>query len=195
MRIWTFILFAYLCLALQIGLGPLWAIHWMGRVQPSLILPLAVFVAMWAPPQRALWACLGLGLLVDLTQPLAAQGMTQDAAVLGPYALSYLLAGWLALRGRSLMFRDSYISIAALVFLLGLVVHLLAVAILNLRGLHLRIIPWLAGSPIPGWNTTDQLMARFLEVLYSAVVALPVGAILIRSLKWWNFDPQRGPHT
>ncbi len=193
MRTWTFILFAYLALAVQIGLGPLWVLNWMGGVQPSLVLPLAVFVALWAPPMRALWACLVLGLLVDLTQPLAVQGTMQDAVIIGPYGLSYLLAGWLALKARALVFRDSYISIAALVFLLGLVVHLLAVAILNLRSIHLPIIPWLAGSRIPGWNTPDQLMARFLEVLYSAIVALPVGAVLVRSIKWWAFEPQRGP--
>ncbi|NJL32348.1 MAG: hypothetical protein HC898_12425 [Phycisphaerales bacterium] len=193
MRTWTFILIAYLCLSLQIGLGPLWMLPWMGGVKPSLLLTLAMFIALWAPPMRVIWSCLVLGLLTDIAYPLPVQGSVQDAVVLGPYALAYMLAGWLGLKARALVFRDSYISMAAMVFLLGLVVHLLAVALFNLRGLSVSVIPWLANSPIPGWRTTDQLMVRFLEVVYSAIIALPVGALLMRSLKWWNFENQRGP--
>lgn len=184
MNWFLFAIFAYVMLALEVGLAGLLGFQGAsGAVTPSFVLILAVYIGMLAPTSVVPWAMLILGLLVDL-QP----GPVQDAVVVGPMALGYLTGAFAVLQLRALVFRESVISLAAMIFGVGVFVHLVAVALLTMRGL-----PWTLAEPIAGWNAADQLVHRFLHLLYTAGMALPIGAILFKITPLWHFTSrQRG---
>ena len=85
-----------------------------------------------------------------------------------------------------LLFRESVITLTALVFATGLFIQLVIVGIYTARGL-----PWLTGQPVEGWNAADQLVQRFLALLYTTGLAVPLGALLLRTTPIWGF-PARG---
>jgi len=170
---WTvFLIFAYLFLAVEIGLDRLLE---YGGVSPSFLLILGVFVGLSAPRMTVVWTMLILGLLTDLTY-----GHTMsDGRLLwltGPATLGYLCGALVVLQLRALVVRESAISLAVMVFVVGVFVHLVVVAILTLRGL-----PWPTASPIADWSAADELAGRFFELLYSAILALPLGFVLART--------------
>ena len=179
MRWPIYAIFVYLALALEGGLSAALAID---RVSPSFLLPLMVFIALCARPSVALWAALIMGVLADATQTFQAPERVLDLAVLGPVALGYLGAAGLVLKLREIVFRQSTLTMAALVFLAGLVVHLIAVGLLSLR-----VMPWTPGERLAGWDAADQLTYRFLALLYTSVITVPLGMVLLRTEKLWGF--------
>lgn len=188
MRWWFLILICLLTLALDLGLRSLWMIPLGPGITPNLVLILMVFISLWATPLRAMWIALALGLALDLLHPWPLQGSVEDLVVLGPMALGFAAGCYLILQLRSFLFRDSLISLAALVFLAGGFAHLLTLTLLILRTL-----PWL--HPLfgghrfpPAWSAADQLWQSFLSLLYSSLLALPLGWLLLRTLPFWSFD-------
>ncbi len=169
-----FLLTGYVALALGAGLRDLWAI---GSTAPSLLLVVAVYVGLLAPASVVPWAWLALGVAADL-QP----GPLAEGPIIGPMALGYLAAGVMMLQLRKLLFRESILALVACVLAAGAVVHLVAVALLSLRGLGVVL-----GEPIAGFAAADQLVARALELAYTAAVALPAGLLLLRSTGMWGF--------
>ena len=178
MRWTTFVIMTYITLAIQEGLRTLLMFN---EVSPSLVMILMVFIALHAPRSKAAWAALMLGLLTDL-KPLPLADPLTDLTVIGPGCLGYLAATSVVLQLRAMVFRESAMSLAALVLLAGVFAHLVIVALLTMRGL-----PWPLGEPIQGWNVADQLVERFLEVLYTAIWALPMGVVLNRLIPLWDF--------
>ncbi len=181
----VFAIFAFSFLLLESGLRTLLAI---GYTSPSLMLILLVYISLWAPTTIAVWAALTLGLLVDLTTPVQVAHQAGDVSLIGPACLGYVAGSYVTVQLRGMVFRDSALATAVLVFIAGAFVHLVVVAILTMRAL-----PWPVAEPIPGWNAADQLVARFLELLYTGVITVPIAYVLTR-LKWlWGFNPHAGP--
>ena len=177
----VFALVAYLMLALEAGLRTLLGIAGPDGAYPSFILILAVYVGLLAPSQVVPWAMLVLGLLTDLQA-----GPVPEAAIIGPAALGYLLGAYVIMQLRLLVFRESVITLAALILATGIFIQLVVVGLYTMRGL-----PWLTAEPIAGWSAADQLVRRFFILLYSTAVAVPIGALLLRSTPLWGF-PSRG---
>lgn len=180
MRWPIFAIFAFAFLVIEDGLRTLMAI---GFITPSLLLILMVFVGLWAPSTTGGWAAVILGALIDLTTPIYDVGLVHDVALIGPACLGYLTGTYVTCQLRGMVFRDSPLAIAVLVVVAGMFVHLVTMAMLTIRGL-----PWPLGEPIPGWNAADQLVARFLNLLYTAVWAIPISFLLIRSKWLWAFN-------
>jgi len=175
-------IFALCMLVLEQGLGALVDI---GGVGPSFLLVFAIFLALTAPVKRVPWLMIGLGLLYDLST-LYPQSATQlDYVLLGPGALGFLLGGMTAVQMRTAVFRDSPLAIAVTVFIAGLFVHLVIVALLSLRG-----ISFLTAQPIPQWSWMQQLTARFFSLIYSAIVAFPLSFLLIRIESLMGITPR-----
>jgi len=181
----VFAIFTFLLLILEDGLRTLISI---GYTSPSLLLILLVFIALWASPAIGGWAAVILGLLTDLTTPVYAIGEVHDVALIGPCCLGYLTGAIVIVQLRGMVFRDSSLAMGVLVIISGAFVHLVIMALLTMRGL-----PWPVAEPIPGWSAADQLVARFFDLLYSGLVAVPLGYVLIRSRAIWGFQPQGGP--
>lgn len=193
MRWITYIIFALAALILETGLRNFWALPDPQGHAPSLTLILLIFLGLRTPAMTLAWAALALGILVDL-QPPALWHFSQSpeaAPIVGPAALGYLAGAYACLQARPVFFRNSPFSIAVLVFFVGLFVHLVIVAMLTLRGLPVPLFPVLGRSPIVDWNAADQLLRRFLDLLYTATAALPVGWALLKTEKLWGLDYSR----
>lgn len=176
MNWFVFALTAYLFVAIQSGLTPIWTV---AGTTPNLLLILAVFVGVSAGRTTVMWALLIIGLLLDLLPgPLSEQGV-----ILGPHAVGYLVGAYAVLQLRNLMFRDSLPTIALMVFAVGGFAALMETVLYAFRGL-----PWLAGEPLGAdWGATRQLWRRVEELIYTAVLAVPLGLALRSTKKFWGF--------
>ena len=172
MRWPVFIFIALTMLVLEKGLRGLLGIPGAFGVSPSFLLPLAVFVALSTSRAAAMWASLFLGLLVDLTTDMP----------LGSACLGYLAAVLVTFELRGLVFRNSPLAIALMVFPAGIIAHLVIVALVTLRG-----AAWLPADAPVDWYASEQFVHRFFIVLYSAVLALPLGTVFVWLDPVWGF--------
>jgi len=121
---------AWLCFGLELGLksalGLGQAASGAGQVAPSFVIPLAVFVGLSAPALPALWACLLLGLVMDLT-------WMREQMVVGPWATGFLLAGYLTLNVRGLMIGRNPVTMTAMSIVFAAVAGLVVVAATMVR--------------------------------------------------------------
>ncbi len=175
----AFSIVAYLCLLMQVGLTPLLGIPDPMGVTPNFLLIYAVYIGMNAPPRMVGWSMLIVGLLENLLP-----GPLPAGPILGPETLGYLFGAFAVLQLRGLVFRESVISLAMLVLFVGIFIELVIVALYSARGL-----PFLLGQPIPHWDPSDQLFERFWVLLYSVVVSLPLGGLLIKLSPVFRFSP------
>lgn len=150
-------------------------------IRPSLTAVLAVFLALSAPRMAALWACFILGLLLDLSWPVMdPQGRL--LYLVGPYTLGYVTGAWLTVRTRPVLFRQRALTIGVVATGFMAVVHAVAVVLFLLRSLH----------PSGGVSWTDATMgreigARLLATVYTGLVAVPAGWLLVKTTPLWGF--------
>jgi rod shape-determining protein MreD len=187
MRWWVFVIFAYVALSLQEGVGTLLQIN---GITPDFVLILTVFIALSSQPRTLCWAGLILGLLADLSTPLPIDASMSDAAVIGPAAIGYLTAAYLTYQLRGYVYRDTRLIFGLIVIIAGIAAHLVMVAMLTARG-----FPWPTAEPIRGWAVTDQLTWRFLRVVYAAAIAVPLSVWLSKTKPWWGFAEASGKPT
>jgi len=177
-----FLVMVYLFVGLQTSLAPLMRID---HIAPSLLMILAVYVALHTSSMTLGYACLLIGLLVDLTTVVPLADGVSDTAIIGPNIVGYVFGGWVVLQLRNLVYRDSPIGIALVVFVAGVFIHLIGTALLTFRGL-----PWLTGQPIPNWSAADELVRRFFQLLYTAALSVPLGYLLAKLYPVFRFEPQ-----
>ncbi len=186
MRWVVFVIFAYIFLALETGASQIPALNSMGGVSPSFLLCFVVFLALFAPRVIALWMFWLLGLLVDISTGLFREG-GGIVFIAGPHALGYVIGGLLLLQLRSLVFRERVLTIVLLTLLCGLVVSVVTVGIFVVRSWY----PESLGTVYFETSATKALLQRFIAVLYSALLAIPVGWLLVRTLPLWDFQIAR----
>lgn len=177
----AFILTAWVLFGLEIGLKQALGLGTWG-VAPSFVVPLAVFISMGAPAGRAVWACLILGIGLDLTwSPPVSSGPAPT--IIGPYALGLALAGQLVLALRSMMIRRNPLTLAFLAFAGSGVMHLMVVAMFTARSLM--------GDPIV-WNAGSQLLSRLGSSAYTALAAFVLALLLIPMSPLFGFHLGQG---
>jgi len=188
MRWAIFLIFAVLGIVFDAGFGDVFRIDGLWSIRPSLSAVLVVFVALSAPRTLALWACFVLGLLIDLSTQHTAGG-NRIVYLVGPHTLGFLAAGWMVVRGRTMVFRRRPLTIG--VMTLGCV--LLAQAIV-LAVLVLRSAGWYPGGVIHWTDTTlgVEVFRRVLIAVYSGLFGIPAGWMLVRTIPLWGF--QTGSH-
>lgn len=166
---------AYVLLGLELSLKDAMAVG-STHVAPSFIVPFVVFIAMSAPVVPTLWLALALGAAVDLTSPRGAAGYV----VLGPYAMGYMLAAYLVLTMRGLMFRRSPLTVVFLSVLASAIAELIVVAFLSARGAvyHDGL----------GWNAAAELVNRMLSSGYTALTAGFLSLILLPMAPLFGFQ-------
>ncbi len=179
---WTvFAAFAFLACALDAGAQPLMVVHILGMdIVPNFLLLLTAFVALWAPQSSSIWAGLLLGLLTDCLVRLPATDGRTYMALLGPNALGYALAAYTVVQIRNIFKRESAIALTVCLFLAGIMAFLLTIMIITGRGVYTE--------PIPGWHGLPQLGRAALCLLYSSILALPLGWLLEKTRPLWGFE-------
>lgn len=177
----VFLIAAWLALACEWGLRGAAALG-PTAIAPSFVLVLAVFVAMWAPSVHALFGCVALGLGLDLMMQLnAGEGMR---VVVGPHALGFLLMGYAVVISRSLVFRRNIQSGVFLTLLGGLLVAIVATALLGARGLY---------GDIEVGRLGGRLVTGFGSAVASAVLAVVMIPGLTLLSGAFGFRKQRAP--
>lgn len=159
---WFVLLFvAWVGFGLETALLPVFDAGASG-VHPSVVLPLLVFVALYAPRKHALWCAVVLGISMDLLNPIT-HNNGGPVTLIGPYALGNLLAAQFIFSVRGMVIRRNPLTIAVLSLLASLIAEILVVAIITLRAL--------AGDKIQ-WDAGDALMDHTLSSVYTSVGAL-----------------------
>ena len=188
---WTvFIIITLLMLALETSLRVVLRLESIGRISPSFLASLLVFLGLFAPRQHALWGALVLGVLLDLCTPLQ-QPAGGDLYIIGPYALGYVVACFMVLQVRAMVFRRRLLSFCVLTLLALTLASIISVTIYMARSW----LPWTDGL-YPTQPSAMSELARGLGIaLYSALLAVPLGWLLIHSARLWRFAqlaPSRG---
>lgn len=181
----AFAILLWLFTGLQVGLGELLAVG-EGAIKPSFLLPLLVYVALFAPTLAVQWAALAVGLAIDLTWsvPLSNGGA---ATIVGPASLGCLAAAHLVLSLRASMMPRNPLTLGFLTLLAGVVTHVVIVALLTLRDAY---------DPL-AWRATAELITRLGSALSSGLVAILLALILLPLSPLMGFPasttPRRSP--
>lgn len=155
----------YICFSLELGLRKAIAIGAAG-VSPSFAFILCVVVCLSASPQAALWTCLFVGLLTDLTWPHELVSGVSTQTFIGPYAIGYLVAGQFVLSVRRDMFRGNPLTLGVLCAVGLAIAQIVIVALYTFRSGY---------TPELEWQPTSQLLVRLGVALYTGVVGVVVG--------------------
>ncbi len=163
----VFAVVAWIAFGLEIGLRPLIS-PGDGSIAPSFVIPLLVYVSLWAPARTALWAALVLGLGADLLSSidLATSG---NATVIGPRAIGYLLGAQLVIASRGVVIGRSPVTLVVLSIAAAFVAGVVVVALFTLRSFYDPVV----------WSPGRQLGVRFFSALYTGVSALALSLVLI----------------
>lgn len=166
---------AWLCFGLELGLKSALGLGstGAGQVAPSFVIPLAVFVALSAPALHTLWACLLLGLVMDLT-------WIREQMVVGPWALGFLLAGYLTLNVRGLMIGRNPVTMTVMSIAFAALASLVVVAVTMIRS-------WLYGAPAPAAPGAD-LAVRLGSALYTGAAGLVMFFLLAAAAGLFRFQ-------
>jgi hypothetical protein len=170
----VFAIIAYLMLGLERGLRDALAI---GPVQPSFLLALGAYVALSAPPMHAVWACLVLGLTLDLTGGWpGTAGFAQP--LIGPYALGGVLMAQVILTLRGKLVRHHLATLSVLTFFGVVAAQLVVVVLLSIQKL--------TGAPL-AFEPGRELLIRLGSAGYTALLAVPLGVLLIAAAPLLGF--------
>ena len=174
MRWLSYILLAYVAVALQIGLSPF--VEYRGAA-PNLVLLAVIFIAVNAPRDPALLGCFILGLLQDLVshqQP-------------GLFALSYGLVAWFVVSTQQVVYREHPLTH----FSLALAGGLMTSAVLVVHGYVHPASPRVQhnGHILPAIRVS--VTVSLIGVLYTAVLAPFVLGALQRMKGIFGFQPGR----
>ena len=184
MRWVVFLIFAVFGIVFDAGFGDVFRIEGLWNIRPSLTAVLVVFVALSAPRTMALWACFVLGLLIDLSSQHSADG-NRIVYLVGPHTLGFFAAGWMVVRGRTMVFRRRPLTIG--VMTLGCVLMAQAIVLVVLV---VRSAGWYPGGVIYWTDTTlgVEVLRRILIAVYSGLFAIPAGWLLVRTIPLWGFQ-------
>ncbi len=170
----VFVIVAIFAVAIETSpIRNLVTLHALGDLYPSLVSVLLVFVALFAPRTTALWAAWGLGLFMDLALPRA------SGLLIGPLALGYCFGTFLVLQVRTMVFRRRLLTLAVLTMMFCAASAIVEVALPTIRS-------WF-GSAVE-FQPFVELLRRFGMAVYSGLLAIPVGWILMQTLRLWGFQ-------
>jgi fucose 4-O-acetylase-like acetyltransferase len=180
---WTvFAVFAWLLLGLEAGFKDVLQLGSSG-IAPSFVIPFAVFIALTAPPTAAVWACLILGLGLDLTTAVPVrEGAIGSPTLVGPYALGLALAAQLVLAIRGMLMRHNPLTMGAISFLASCLLYLVVAAMLAVR----ILLPY--RDPI-AMHTWSELLGRLGSATYTGILAV------LMALALFKLAPLFGLHT
>jgi len=174
----VFLFVAWVSLGLEMALIPVFDAG-SGGVHPSTVIPLLVYIALYAPRRHALWGAIVLGVAADLLTPLVhADG--GRVVLVGPHTLGALLGAQLVFSVRGMVVRRNPLTLGALSVLAALAAQSVVVAIVTLR---------VALGDYVAWDASDELVQRALSALYTGLAGL------VLSFAYFALAPAFGFHS
>jgi hypothetical protein len=169
MNIMLVTVLTWLALGLEMGLKSTLGVR-LGSVvaAPSFVLPLAVFIALCAPAMQASWACLVLGLFMDLTSPVALPG--DSLVVIGPHAIGYFLACQFVLAIRGVVIRRHPLAVVVLSIVAAGIMQIAVTASLTLRAVLI--------DQAMIWSAKHEIVERLASAVVTGGTAFVVAIIL-----------------
>jgi hypothetical protein len=149
-------------------------------IAPSFVLPLVVFVALFAPPLTALWTALLIGVVVDLGT-VWGDGVN-PLVVVGPTALGNVVGAYFVLTVRALLFRRNPITLMAMSVGAAALAGLVFVAIHSIRLMY---------TDAYTFHGLSQLGQRLLAAVYTGGVALVLAFALFPMMPLFGFHDPR----
>jgi len=178
----VFLILAVLAVGLDSGLMGVFTLRGLGYATPSASACLITFVALQARPRTVLWAAWVIGFMLDLSP----SGGTGAGAIVGPRALGAVAAAQVVLLLRPVVFRRRVITVAVVSGLAAICLGLVAATIETLRWW----MPWThALAPPPAG---PRLVTIGFSGLYTMLLGLPIGAMLLGTSRLWRFDAPAG---
>lgn len=180
MRWGMFIVALFVTLTLELSMKPLFYFPTVNNLAPSFVIVLLVFVSLLTPRLTLMWAALLMGLLIDLATP---ESMPGGAIVylIGPHAIGFVAAAYGIVQMRAVVFRQRLVTIVALTFVAFLAVAIVRILIMGVRGWFGEELVWGGGSAL------GELWHAALVAVYSSVIALPFGWMLLQTVPLWGF--------
>ncbi len=180
MRWLIFAIIAWFCIGLELGFADALQIG-NGTAQPSFVMILLAFVALWTTTGHVVAASLICGLVLDLVFVVPLR--TGDTiVVLGPHALGCLLGSYTARTMRGLMFRRGALAVGFLAMVATFVSCVVVTACLRIRGFY---------EPLDIPSASSSLFAGLIASLITFGVGIPFGWLLGALRKPLGF-PQTG---
>ncbi|MEX2217504.1 MAG: hypothetical protein WD749_01985 [Phycisphaerales bacterium] len=177
MNILLVILLGWLCLGLDAGLRQSLTVNLGASGSPSFVIPLAVAIALCAPPVHALWACLALGLALDLTSPNLAGA---PVYIPGPNAVGLLLGAQFILAVRGLVMRRNPLTIVVLSVAAAAISGIAVTAIFTFRSFY----------DTPG-HPAQELASRLLSAGLTGGTAFVLSFLLLPLSPMLGLSPPR----
>lgn len=143
-------------------------------IAPSFVLVFLVFIALWARSMQALGASLVLGAAMDLLHQYPTS-TGELAVVMGPWSVGCMIAGYLVINFRAMMFRRNPLAMGFLSALGAAVAQVVVLSLLRVRSSYDDIV--LDGA-------TLELGRRLASAVYTGVLAVPLTWALRPTLGW-----------
>lgn len=179
MRWSIFLIGLFLAAVLQVSLRSTVA---LGEYAPEFIMMVVVFVAFFAPRIQALWAAWIAGMLLDMLVDLP-QGPGIVGPLLGPYALGFTLATYLLVLVRPMLIRRRLSTLCVMTLPFCMVTALVVIFLHATHSWYEDVnLFWGDGRP---WV---EFTRQSFSALYSAVLMLLVGPVLLWTLPSWGFQ-------
>ena len=184
MRWWVFLIMAVIAVGLDTGLVGVFTLRGLGHATPSVVACLLAFFALQARPRAALWAAFVIGLMLDLSPGSASAA--GGVPLIGPRTLGCIAAAWMVLLLRPVVFRRRVVTVAVIAGLTAACIGLGSAAVETIRWWA----PWThALAPPP---TGVRLLTIAASAVYTALLGIPIGAILLGTNRWWRFGAAPG---
>ena len=124
------------------------------------------------------------GMAIDLTSQHSVGG-NRVVYLVGPHTLGFLAAGWMVVRGRTMVFRRRPLTIGVMTLGCVLIAQVIILVVLVVRSAE-----WYPGGVIHWTDTTlgIEVLRRTLIAVYSGLFAIPAGWLLVRTIPLWGFQ-------
>ena len=189
MRWWAFVIAAFVFLVAEVSLRNALTLRFAGNVSPSFVAVLAAYLATFAPRRAALWACLGLGLLMDLVMPVPDGAVGGGAGpILGANGLGYVFGCLAIVQIRAMLLRRRALTLAAMTVLFVIAAGIVTIFVYVVHGWY--------PSEQPYWSDVRpslELLRRLGMAAYSGIAALLISPVLVWTMPAWGFKGGSGP--
>jgi len=149
-------------------------------IAPSFVIPLVVFIALFAPPLTAMWTALLVGLVVDLAT-VWSNGVT-ELVVVGPSALGYLIGAYFVLTVRALLYRRNPITLMAMSVVAAALAGVFFVAVHSIRMMY---------TDAYSFPALTELGHRLLASVYTGAAGLVMAFALFPMMPLFGFHDPR----